>query len=245
MVFNEGGMGDFLNYSAAIVWLDKNCPWIDGRLYSPAYLVPMLKEILAGAKHWRVFESENFHKTMEPGTALVCPGMRKNGEPVATQYVTCLGSHPFDLGFAYYAGLNPPPLGAVLPVLDFLASSLQPKIKRLIGQYAVITTGATGYSRVVLGRHLKPVLEHLKSKSITPVFLGKRDLLNNGVTSTRYAEDIDFEMGLDMRDQTSVKDAAAIMQHALFTLGLDNGLLHLAALMKDSKIIFGYNITSV
>jgi hypothetical protein len=80
------------------------------------------------------------------------------------------------------------------------------------------------------------------SLGITPVFLGKSDILLDGNKTTKFKEDIHFHKGLDLREKTTVIEAAAIMQYAECTVGLDMGLLHVAALMKDSKIIFGYNI---
>jgi hypothetical protein len=241
-VFNDGGMGDFVNYSASTVWVAKNCPWVDGWLFCPRYLIPIMEEIHAGLP-MKIVPMEEFSKLMESGTAYMGPSIHINGVNTTPQLLTCMGAHQFDVGFAFYSGSCTPP-NAELPVLDFPRERLNPKVRRLDG-YAVVTTGNGFATRSVYGKHINPIIEYLKEKKLTPVFLGKSDLLGDGKTVTRFADDIAYDAGVDLRNQTTVKDAACILQHAALTIGLDNGLLHLAALMKDSRIVFGYNITSI
>jgi hypothetical protein len=197
-------------------------------------------------KHVLVQASEDFERDVEDGTNLVGPDIRINGIPQTKQLLTCLGAHQIDVGFAYYAAMAPPPAEhAYLPVLDYPASRLPSKVKRLRGNYAVIPCGYSAEARKTTGVHINPIIRHLKSKGITPVFLGKRNLLGDEKLTTNFVEDYDYAAGVDLRGETAVKDAACIMQHAKLTVGLDCGLLHLAALMKDSTIIFGYNITTI
>lgn len=240
-IFNDGGMGDFVNYTGATTWLEKNNPWVDGRIFVPRYLKPLLEDI---HKRFKVYASEDFNEVAESGTSYLGPSIVVGGVNTSQQLLTCMGAHPFDVGFAYYAHSTPPPFEAELPVLDYPASRLPPKIKRA-GRYAVIPCGNTAEARAPKGRHLNPIISHIKSKGLTPIFLGKKDLLGDGVQTTNFPGDINYAAGIDMRNETSVKDAATIMQHAELTVGLDCGLLHVAALMRDSKIIFGYNITTV
>jgi hypothetical protein len=47
-VMNDGGMGDYLNYASATRWVAKNCPWIDGVLLLPKYLVPIMRSLSTG-----------------------------------------------------------------------------------------------------------------------------------------------------------------------------------------------------
>jgi len=244
-IFNKGGMGDFVNYSAATLWIAKNSPWLQGKLFCPRYLVPLMKDVHQGFKNWQVFASEDVAQHMTEGTSYLGPDVIINGINRTPQFLTCVGAHQIDVAAAYYIGTSPAPSDCLLPILDYPRSRLLPKVKRLRVPYAVIPTGFSAEARSVKGRHINPILKYLNAKGIMPVFLGKKDLLGDGVTISRFPDDIDYSLGLDLRDETAVKDAACIMQHAAFTLGLDCGLLHLAALMKDSKIIFAYNITSV
>jgi hypothetical protein len=240
--FNAGGMGDYINYSGATTWLARNAPYIQGRLMVANYLVPLMQEIHKPYPEWQVFPGENAGQYMEPNCPLVGPEIQLEGRNVNPQLLNAVGAHIFDLGFAYYGSRCPAPPDAMLPMLDFPDSRLLPKVKRLQKKYVVVCTSSMVPSRWVSGKHLNPLIEHIKYLGLTPVFLGKKDVCSNGSLLSYNAEDISFHLGLDMREQTSVVDAAIIMQHAVATIGLDCGLLHLAAIMKDSNVIFAYNI---
>lgn len=243
-VFNDEGLGGLINYSGVTTWLAKNCPWIDGRVWCEQFLVPFMKDIHAPWPHWKVQPSNQLSQLIEPGTAIIGPLLAKNGVEQPRQFFQCFGAHPFDVGTGMYASsINLP--GAELPVLDYPAHQLPPNIRRIRGQYVVFTAGGTTPIRTMTGAHLNPLIAYVRSLGLTPVFLGKRDLLGTGKVNTTFADDTNYADGIDLRDQTSVKDAARIMQHAACTVGIDGGLLHLAAVMKDSRIVFGYNITSV
>ncbi len=174
---------------------------------------------------------------------MIGPMLARNGVPMPRQYFQCMGAHPFDVGTSMYMSSLLP--DAKLPVLDYPANQLPPNIKRLNGKYIVFTCGGTTPIRTMTGEHLNPLIDYALELGLTPVFLGKRDLLNTGKVSTQFADDTNYSAGIDLREKTSLKTAACIMQHAGATVGIDGGLLHLAAVMKDSRLVFGYNITSI
>lgn len=245
MIFNQGGLGDFVNYTAATTWIARNIPWVQGRLWCFSYLHPLLKDIHKDFSHWSIHDSMKLGQEMESGTSYLGPNVIVNGVNTTKQFFSPVGAHQIEVAFAYYAGIAPAPKDALLPVLDYEFPKHYPKVKRLNGNYAVIPTGGSAPARTLEGRHINPIIRYIKSRGLTPVFLGKSDILGNGMEVTRFKDDVAYDEGIDLRNQTSIKDAAAILQHAKFTLGLDNGQLHLAALMRDSKIIFGYNITTI
>jgi len=243
VIFNQGGMGDFVNYTAATTWLAKNAPWFKPRLFVPNYLKVLLRDIHAEFPDWRVHKSEDFKLHFKSGDAFIGAGITIGGLNITPQFLTATGAHPIDVGFAYYAGMTPPPPDGLLPVLDYPEDQLPFKLQGK--RYVVLPVGNNHAARAVYGRHLNPIIEYVRDKGLLPVFLGKRDMLGNGEAFTKFADDVNYSEGLDLRDKTNVKEAACILQHAMCTVGLDTGLLHLAALMKDSRIVFGYNITTV
>ena len=241
-IFNSGGMGDFINYTAATTWLAKNAPWCEPNLFVPAYILPLMRYIHRDT-HWNVFPGEEFRAHFSDGDRIIGPDVLIRGNNVSPQFLTCTGAHPIDVGFAYYAGMTPAPVDGLLPTLNYKPSGLPRELKGKA--YVVIPTGNVHEVRATGGRHINPIIDHLKCRGILPVFLGKNDLLGNGIRTTRFPDDVNYGDGLDLRNKTTVLEAACILQHAVCTVGLDCGLLHLSALMKDSKLIFGYNITSV
>lgn len=244
-IFNEGGMGDFINYTPALLWLYHECPWVIGRIFAPRYLNDLMKLILKDCKGWSIFPSEEGHLHMELGTSYLGPSIYVNGVNTTKQMLTCIGAHPIDVGFAYYAGTTPPPPGTMLPCVDFSADTLPEQVKPIQKKYVVIPTGANGESRRATGKHINPLIDYIVEIGMTPVFLGKTDLLMDGKQTTAFPDDIHYHKGIDLRDKTSVIEAATIMQHAFCTAGLDCGLLHLACITKDSNVVFGYNITTI
>lgn len=245
-VFNDEGMGGYINYAGVTTWLAKHQPFIHGRIWVEQFLVPLMRDIHAPFPNWRVHPSNEFQRLVEHGTPTIGPMLSIGGRPAKREFLTALGTHPFDVGFGYYASTCPAPSDAKLPVLDYPANRLPVKIKKALDPgYVVFTSGGTTPIRTMRGEHLNPLVKYVKALGLVPVFLGKKDILGDGKVTTTYIDTTEYDAGIDMRDQTTVKDAACIMQHAKATVGIDGGLLHLAALMQDSRIVFGYNITSV
>lgn len=244
-VFNDEGMGGFLNYTAATTWLARNCPWLNGRVWVEQFLVPILQDIHAPYKNWKVLPHNQFQRLVEHGSPTIGPMIAQGPIPARREFLTALGTHPLDVGTGYFMSTCPAPADCLLPVLDYSDALLPPQVKRIKGKYVVITCGGTTPIRTMTGEHINPLIDFILHKNLTPVFLGKRDMLTNGKVVTSFSDTTRYSAGIDLRDQTNVKTAAAVMQHAACTVGLDGGLLHLAALMKDSRIVFGYNITSV
>lgn len=260
-VLNDEGLGGLINYAIATTSLAKHEPHIHGRVWCEQFLVPLMQDIHAPYKNWKVLSSNQMAQQIDNKTAMIGPMMAVDGIPMRRQFFQCIGAHPADVGTSMYLSTIPTVIWSddpmaeflkvkraevpQLPILDYPVNQLEPKLRRLAGKYVVFTCGGTTPIRTMTGEHINPMIEHVKSRGLTPVFLGKRDLLNTGKVSTKFADDTNYHEGIDLRDKTSLKTAACIMQHAACTVGIDGGLLHLAAVMKDSKIVFGYNITSV
>lgn len=236
-IFNAGGMGDFINYSAAILWIASHCPWIHGTVYVSDFFVPFLRHILKDFPKWLVAGGNQIQLN---DVCYIGPELVVNGHNISKQLCNATGSHLMDLGFQYFANMQAAPADWTLPYLEFgtedLAEGLVPQ------KYVVFTPGAVLPVRATSGVHLNPLIAYVLRKGFTPVFLGKRHVTETlGAT---FADDIDYHRGIDLREQTTVLEAAAVMQHSACVLGLDNGLLHLAA-CTEANLIFGYNITNV
>ena len=106
--------------------------------------------------------------------------------------------------------------------------------------YVVIAYGATTEHRRMLPSVMAGLVDHFKEREIEVVLLGKRDhdLKCNG-TMVKPTFDAIPDGVVDLIDQTSIPEALAIIQGAKLMVGLDNGLIHLAAL-TDVPIVVGY-----
>lgn len=238
--FNEGGLGDYINYSAALIWVHQNCPWIVGRLVVVRSFLPLFEHIFkVYGMDWELIPGEEAGELIRDRTPLIGPEINMNGTNVNPQLLNPIGAHLIDLGFAYYTNQCPAPKGITLPYLDFKDAKLPHKVRHMHGKYVVITTGAMTPSRFISGAHINPLLDYIIASGFTPVFLGKKQ--SGGQLKAVFADDIEYQKGLDLRDQTDLLTAAAIMAQSIAVVGIDNGLLHLAA-CTDANVLFGYSI---
>lgn len=244
-IFSDEGLGGFATWTAVTTWIARNCPQVYGRIFCLKPLVPLFQDIHAEFPDWEIYDVKNDHHRLENGTRMYGSCYQMGVNKADRQLLNPLGTHPIDVASGFFLGTAPAPPDAILPILDYPESRLHPKVKALGRyKYVVFPGGGTTPIRTLGGAELNPIIAHVKSLGLTPVFLGHKDGLGNKGNAT-LPTDIDTTDGLDLRHQTSIKEAAIIMQHAACTVGIDGGLLHIAALMKDSRVVFGYNITTV
>jgi hypothetical protein len=240
-VFASAGMGDFICYMPAILWVAKNCPWIDGGIFCPRFFVDFAKNVLRDFPAWDVLPAEEIDTLLKgKNVVLTGPGLMVNGR-TNQQLANGTGGHLTDVGFLYFANLFPTPPGADrFPELDLSDETfehllddnyIQPK------KYVVFTPGAVSDNRTVPGHYWNPIIDEVIRLGLEPVFLGKTNMSAN--LKVRFPDGCDYHKGVDLRDKTSMLEAAYIMKNAVATLGFDNGLIHLAA-CTDATIIAGY-----
>jgi ADP-heptose:LPS heptosyltransferase len=109
--------------------------------------------------------------------------------------------------------------------------------------YIVITTGFTAPVREMLPAYVNELASWHNMLGKNVVFLGKKQSEfwkgEQPPTEANFRDEIDFSTGLDLRDGTTLLQAAKIMGEAEAVVGLDNGLLHLAA-TTEVPIVAGY-----
>lgn len=229
----QGGMGDYICWTIAFQWLAKNAPWIDGRIFAPQYFIEFVRHFFDDIETWKVFLIDDFQKFAEPGSLIRGPNDQQ------PQLINAVGASLIDIGFAYFANLCPAPEGIHYPELKIDEAYLPKQLRGKEGKYAVFTPGGTTLARLVRARHINPLIAHAREQGLTPVFLGKHHLAD--VHRSYFDDDIDYASGIDLREKTTLLQAAAVMKYAAYSLGLDNGLLHLAS-CTDASVVFGYNI---
>lgn len=239
-LFVNGGLGDYLTWIQAILWLIKNATWVEGRLLGPDYFQEIAEYFLEGSG-WPYWKYEKLKDQTQNGIP--------TRGPLKLEYesLNATGAHLIDCGFAYYCCQNPIPAGwNSYPRFDRARLPKLPDIlSKVCKKYAVITTGQTSPSRRVKPEYWNAIIDHVIAKGFTPVFLGKAEVPtgNGGPIKTTYSDKVNYAKGIDLRDKTTLLEAASILNSASFVVGHDNGLLHLAG-CTDTPIIFGYNLAS-
>lgn len=238
---NAGGLGDFICYTSAVLWIAEHIPWIHGRLYCGKYLMPMQELLFGRFPKWEIRDGAKV--PLDLSEAFTGPELVLNGQNVSHQLCNATGSNLVDLGFQYYANMQAAPPEVTYPHLPkFRPRDVHFLVRPYIGRYVVLTPGAVTPARTTTGKHLNGLARWLVSQGLVPVWLGKDNFADE--VNSKFADDIDWSVGIDLRNQTDILQAAAIMEHALCVLGLDNGLLHLAS-CTEATVLFAYNIATV
>lgn len=239
------GIGDRICQLPALVYVAKECPWILGRVWVPEFLLELFKNVIdqAGNPDWKILPIEKIADLYEDNTAIRGRGFKYDDGREQIQYTNGTGGHLTWVGFMDTMNKFPPPDGAdIMPTINFDAWSGRHNL--LHKKYVVLATGAVSRSREVPGEYWNPIIEHVKSKGLTPVFLGAHQVpvpSANINLNIRYADGCHYGEGIDLRDKTTLMEAAWIMKNAACVVGLDNGLIQLASL-TDANIICAYNI---
>ena len=232
-LFTGGGIGDYICWTPALLWLAKNHPFLKGRIWVSPYALDLLNLIFRETS-WRAYNISFYNQMVEEGSHLYAPMQAELGR----QLLNATGAHLTDCGFAYFCNLAPPPVGAdILPHLSFPKDSLPDQLKGK--RYVVLTPGATTPVRALPGWAWNAIASSCVEQDLTPVWLGKGKLAKGH--EARFDEELDLSVGINLIERTSLTTAASIMQYSVAVVGLDNGLLHLAS-CTDAKMIFGYNI---
>lgn len=229
-----GGLGDFVAYTRALEWIADNLPHIYGTIYYPNFMTSFGRYFFQSRPHWKIENNDQcIDPEWNPGFSFLDPF--RGGR---VQFITGHGAHPMDLGFMYYANTTPVPAEYNnYPEIDLYADELPKELTPK--KYVVLTPGGIVETRTVPGHFWNPIIAHVKSLGLTPVVLGKGEVTRGYLA--KIATGFNMEGVVNLWDQTTVLQAARIMQHAAAVVGLDNGLLHLAG-CTDTPIVFGYNV---
>lgn len=244
-LFMNGGMGDYICWMPAIKWLAEKCTWIEGNLIVPVYFKELADYWLKNYPTWRYAD----YKSMQDIPRFQEIPFRGPVD-LSRESLNATGAHLTTCGWVYFTNRDGPDIGYehYLPIAQSFLDKLElPEGARALnpGKYVVIAGGMTTNSRRAPKGAWNPVVEWIKAKGLTPVFIGK-GLVETGNTHNMRSDwdpSLRVDLGIDLRDKTTLMQATSIMSRAAAVVGHDNGLLHLAA-CTDVPIVFGYNIAS-
>lgn len=231
LVYACGGVGDYIQWTTAIDWSIANHPFLTGTVSAPTYFYDL-------ANHWLKKHSPRFkvraYKTLKDD---FFTSDRLFRYPHQYNLINSGGFHLLPLGFHFYANLDYIPEGwNKIPQIYGHEASI--KKFNLPKQYAVVTTEATSPVRTLKAEAINGQVEFIKSKGIPVVFMGKKDLAHDYKS---HSEDgINLDGIIDLREKTSLIEAAVILSKAEFVTGLDNGLLHLAC-CSEVPVVFAFS----
>lgn len=113
--------------------------------------------------------------------------------------------------------------------------------------YVVLTTNYTAPARAMREETISELLDYFQSRGTKVILLGKSSTKvheKKNRTIESFASHFELRDNVkDLRDQTTLLEAASLMHYASAVIGIDNGLLHLAA-CTDAPIIAGFTSVS-
>lgn len=243
-IFVNGGAGDYIAWLQSILWLASEATWIKGGLIIPTYMMELAEYFLRPYPHWVYHDYSSLSNIPTADNDLPYRG------PVVLQHeaLNATGAHLSNCGWVYFTNKEKAPEGwdsyPQFKQEDLDALEVPAEVHG-VNKYAVITTGITTSSRKVPGESWNHIIQHCIDRGLTPVFLGKSVVTTGNATNihTSYDSKVRFDLGIDLRNKTTLMQAASIMSRAAVVIGHDNGLLHLAG-CTTAPIVFGYNLAS-
>ena len=235
LAFSKGGLGDSIARLPVVKHMLETCTHVQKiRVFVQDYFVSYAEYVFSAYSD--KVEFVGYSKMVD----LIENDAAKVGMNTDSTHHTTIRSHLTDHAFHTLLDEQPTDLNAYNYV------QIEEHVKtdwEHLTNYAVITTGFTAAVREWPAKEINKVVHALVAQGILPVFLGKTESVYWGSSKTEgyFRDEIQYHMGLNLIDSTSLLEASAIMSKARAVIGLDNGLLHLAAASDDwVPIIAGY-----
>lgn len=238
----QGGMGDLIARIPAIKHLE-TYPHIAATVYWQDYFIDLARYLLPESKRLK-------HKVISESTW----EMPKPVIEFDQERLTSLQLHLTDQAFLMiFDQLPPTPESRFYPQAPLVTKSLG-VVDMTIDEwlidcsserkpYIVFTVGYTSNTRKWPSAFINGLAKSVRAQGLTPVLLGTTKKLNVGLEGDYIKagvdEEIDRSLFVDLVDRTSLIECLGIIQRSKAVIGVDNGLLHLAA-CTNVPIVAGY-----
>lgn len=223
-LFNSGGIGDSIARLPALRMIERDYPHVTNHVYVTESLHEVFSLVLSRTK---------LYPFPPKGGAPERPGYYFG----KSQFHTTMGTHLVDHAFNTIVDRDNITMeDKSYPRLPDLEEKRQ--AFPLPGKYVVLTPGFTSPVREMLPEVVNGIARGAAALGLGIVYLGS--YTTNIDTNASFGDGVDYSLGLDLRNKTTMLEAAAVMQKAVAVIGLDNGLIHLAG-MTDVPIIVGYS----
>lgn len=226
--FKDGGLGDHVCRLPALKYLKDKYPHVVLSVWCPTFFLEFGKKALPDI-NWIDYKSA--------ATAYMSQPVINAGSNCG---ITSLRTHLVD--HAFYTILDETVGVEYKNYLKINHADTDISKFNLPQKYIVLTTGNTVKVREFKASVINEIVSYIKSKNINVVFLGNElTITGGGVENIKgnFSKKINYNEGLNLINKTSLIEAHAILAQSKAVIGLDNGLLHLAA-CSDVPIVMGF-----
>jgi hypothetical protein len=129
------------------------------------------------------------------------------------------------------------------PIDSYIEAQVIEKFNIDFSKCVLFNTSYRDNNRALSSNVVNEVSKYLNSVGLTPLFVGKSETPDFVSDHPYKKSSYDTSLGIDLRDKTTIKELIYIMNNSRAIIGIDNGLIHLAA-MTDLPIIAAYTVVS-
>lgn len=229
----DGGLGDLLCYLTVVDYMLKHIPWVDPYIWVPDYLLSFAKHVLPPTA-----KIGDFTRALKKyNDKLIGVSTRWNSQH------TPMRLHAID--YAAHVLIDADIDPEHRNYIKFNPNGIDIAKYNLPEKYIAISVGSTNKTKELPANVLQKIVDYVKEKGYTPVFLGKKYSAGGGNVEGIKANlaAIDYTSGIDLCDKTDLLEACAVIQGSKTYIGMDGGLSHLAG-YTDRPLILGYSFVS-
>lgn len=231
-VWNRGGLGDNIARLPAIKYILDNYPWVTPHLIVPTYIKDYIKAVLPNLSVMDFKEDEIITANRQK-----IGGTKRNIIYSDLDQVTIIRQHLVKHAFNCLLDCDPK-----FEDFNYVKSPIS-KVDltpfNLPSKYFVFTCLFTAEVREFPPKMADKIVKFIQEKGYQVVFLGKDEAKASKIHTIKAETAVDLTQGINLINKTTLLEAAAIMGNSMGVIGLDNGLLHLAA-TTDAPIIYGF-----
>lgn len=227
VLIGENGFGDLICALIAANYLVLNCPWLNPLIWVPTYLLDFTKHILPKNAIVRDFieATKKYDNT-------------KYGVTTKWSNITPMKMHPVKYGYAALCDYEP--TDQEMSYLKIRPEEIDITRFNLPEKFVVLPAAATERVKTIPKETMDQISDYVVSKGYTPVYLGKTENFTGfeDMYGRSVAQDYDFSKGINLLEQTTVLESAAIVSKAKLFIGIDSGLSHLCGFTDTTGICY-------
>ncbi len=227
-LLTDGGLGDHVGALVAVNYIIRTYPYLNVLVWLPDFLIEFAKHVLPPGTSIRGYTEAQ--KKFDN---------KRTGITTAWYKHTPMRTHPVDYAFHLLADETPDITKK--NYLQIRPSEIDLTTFNLPEKYVVIAATAAEVVKTMPNKTINEVAAYVKEKGYTPVFIGKTETKVGfkDMKMQAKASDIEYSIGIDLVNKTSILETTAIIAGAKAFVGLDGGPVHLAGCTK-TPIVVGY-----
>lgn len=227
ITLDRGGLGDMIARTPAIRYFKHENPHAVITLYCPNYFLELAQEF-----YWDTdIRIESIDRKVRDDWDKVFLDFQN----IHTSFRTNLTRHAYNV----LVNKEVPETSEYFnyPKINF--NILDSAYNLESGKYIVITSNYTSLTRKMPRDCLEGLIDYVKEQDLTPVLIGKQETSSKKkqILQSWKLEPRNLDLALDLRDKTSLLQASEIMNFSRCTVGIDNGLIHLAACTESPIVV--------